>query len=73
MNNNVLKDQIRVLSRECPTIHQALRQFDNGYCTYEEALQMAAIQLSAIVAQQQKTLVEIAMRSPAPMLMVPAK
>jgi hypothetical protein len=71
--NEALYSQIQVIGRTNATVHQALRMAEHGQCSYEEALQMAVVQLVAITDSQQKTLLDFAMRQPAPIMMVGAK
>lgn len=71
--NEALDSQIQIISRSNPVVNQALRMAEYDQCSYEEALQMAVIQLVAITDSQQKTLLDFAIRQPAPLMMVGEK
>lgn len=69
MRNDALIEQIEILARTNPTVHNCLRMASYGKISYEEALQMAVVQLVAITDSQQKTLIDFAMRQPAPIML----
>ena len=73
MSNQALREQIELLAQNNATLHQALSMVRHRQFTYEEALQMAIVQLVAITDSQQKTLLDFAMRQPAPIMMVGSK
>lgn len=73
VQSKALRSQVEALSRTNATVHYALVMAEREQCTYEEALQMAVIQLAAIADAHQKTLIEFATRSPFPFLAVGAK
>lgn len=73
MSNQALREQIELLAQNNVVLHRALSMVHHRQFTYEEALQMAVIQLAAITDSQQKTLLDFAMRQPAPIMMVGAK
>lgn len=73
MSNQALREQIELLAQNNAVLHRALSMAHHRQCTYEEALQMAVVQLVAITDSQQKTLLDFAMRQPAPIMMVGAK
>lgn len=73
MSNQALCEQIELLAQNNVVLHRALSMIRYREFTYEEALQMAVVQLVAITDSQQKTLLDFAMRQPAPIMMVGAK
>lgn len=71
--NEALYLQIQMIGRSNPVVHAALIMAERDQCTYEEALQMAVVNLVAVVDSQQKSLIEIATRQPYPYSVVGAK
>lgn len=67
--NSALYADIEALARNNDIVHQSLRMARSGQCSYEEALQIAVLKLVAVSDCQQKTLIEYAMRQPAPVMM----
>ena len=70
MKNPALTAQIEALGRTDAHVHNALRMVSHQQASYEEAMQMLVLNLSAVVETQQKTILEFAIRQPAPYLVV---
>lgn len=70
MSNQALREQIELLAQSNVVLHQCLSMVRHRQFTYEEALQMAVVQLVAITDSQQKTLLDFAMRQHAPLMIM---
>lgn len=68
IKNSALSAQIEMLGRTDPHVHNALDMVRYQQATYEEAMQMLVLNLSAVVETQQKTILEFAMRQTTPYL-----
>lgn len=58
------------LAREDVTVNRALYLYKCGQCSYEQALELAVIELAAQNAMMLEALTQAALRAPPPVLLV---